>query len=309
MLWTNTKRVVKAGFINFWRNGFVSLASMLVMIITLFVIGAIIFTNVLLTASLGVIKDKVDINVYFVTDAQEEDVLGVKKSLEALPEVRLVTYTTPEQALAEFKEKHKNDQYTLQALDELQQNPLGAVLNIKANEPSQYAGVVDFLNQKSVAQKDGLPIIDKINYNQNKTAIDKLTSIIEVTQQVGLFLTIGLLLMSFVITFNTIRLAIYSSREEIGIMRLVGASWKFVRGPFVIVGIMYGILSALITMALFYPISFYLGKATANLFDGNNVVYNYYFNNFFQIFLILLGAGVLVGAISSFLAVRRYLKI
>jgi cell division transport system permease protein len=99
MLWTNTKRVVKSGFVNFWRNGFVSLASLLVMIITLFVIGAIIFTNVMLTASLEQIKDKVDINVYFVTNAQEPDVLYIKQSLEALPEVKQVTYTSSAQAL------------------------------------------------------------------------------------------------------------------------------------------------------------------------------------------------------------------
>ena len=103
MLWTNTKRVVKAGFINFWRNGFVSLASMLVMVITLFVIASIIFTNVLLASALNVIKDKVDINVYFVTTAQESDVLSIKQSLQTLPEVQQVTYTSSAQALADFK--------------------------------------------------------------------------------------------------------------------------------------------------------------------------------------------------------------
>jgi len=310
MLWTNTKRVVKSGFVNFWRNGFVSLASLLVMVIMLFVLGAIIFTNVMLTASLDQIKDKVDVNVYFVTTTSEDDVLTIKKSLETLPEVRLVEYISREQALQSFKTRHQNDQFTLQALDELQENPLGATLNIKAKEPSQYAGIVSFLEQKSVSQKNGLPIIDKVNYNQDqvKTSIDRLTRIIDSGQRIGFFITIALVLMAIVVTFNTIRLAIYTSREEISIMRLVGASSKYVRGPFVVVGIMYGILSALITMGIFYPATYYLGRSTQNFFGGVNV-YNYYIQNFAQIFIILLGAGVVVGAVSSFLAVRRYLKV
>jgi cell division transport system permease protein len=308
MLWTNIKRVVKAGFINFWRNGYVSLASLLVMVLTLFVIGSIIFTNVMLTASLEQIKDKVDINVYFVTAAGEEDVKNIQAQIEALPEVKQVTYISREQALADFKARHQNDQYTLQALDELQDNPLGATLNIKANEPSQYSGIVAFLNTESVAQKNGVPIIDKINYNQNKTAIDTLTRMIDAGQRIGIFLTVAFIAISIIITFNTIRLAIYSSREEIGIMRLVGASSKYVRGPFVIVGIMYGVISAVIAMAVFYPITYYLGKATQNFFGGVNVN-GYYLQHFAEILLVLLGAGVVIGAVSSFLAVRRYLRI
>jgi cell division transport system permease protein len=308
MLWTNTKRVVRAGFINFWRNGFISLASILVMVITLFVIGSLIFTSTLLTASLEQIKDKVDINVYFVTTAKVDDITSIKQSLESLPQVASVTYTSREDALAAFKQRHMNDEFTLQALEEIQENPLGAQLNVKANEPSQYAGIADFLNQKSVSQKDGLPIIDKINYNQNKIAIDKLSKIIEAGQRLGLTLMIILVVMSIMITFNTIRLAIYSSRDEISVMRLVGASNKFVRGPFVIVGIMYGAVAAIIATGLFYPATYYLGRATQNFFTGINI-FSYYIHNFGQIFLLLLAAGVVVGAISSYLAVRRYLRV
>ncbi|MBA3550780.1 ABC transporter permease [Patescibacteria group bacterium] len=308
MLWTNTKRVIKAGFVNFWRNGFVSLASVFVMTITLFVLGSLIFTSALLNAALIQIKDKVDINVYFVTAAQEEDILAIQTSVEVLPEVAAVTYTSRDNVLAEFKKRHENDQFTLQALDELHDNPLGAVLNIKAKEPSQYAGVVSFLESKSVSASDGLPIIDKINYNQNKVAIDKLNQIIESGQRLGLFLLIALIIISIMITFNTIRLAIYISRDEISVMRLVGASSKFVRGPFVIVGIMYGAIAALVTAGLFLPATFYLGRATSSFFTDVNI-YNYYISHFGQIFLIILVSGIIIGAISSYMAVRRYLKI
>jgi cell division transport system permease protein len=308
MLWTNTKRVVRAGFVNFWRNGFVSLASVLVMTITLFVFGSIVFTSALLNSALTQIKDKVDVNVYFVTNAKEDDMLAVQKSLQELPQVAQATYTSREQVLADFKQRHENDQFTLQALDELQDNPLGAVINVRAKEPSQYADIVTFLDQKSVSQKDGLPIIDKVNYNQNKVAIDKLSKIIESGQRLGFFLMIILVIISIMITFNTIRLAIFISREEISVMRLVGASSKYIRGPFVIIGIMYGVFSAIITAAIFFPATFYLGRATEDFFTGVNI-YRYYISNFPQIFFMLLVAGVIVGSVSSYLAVRRYLSV
>jgi cell division transport system permease protein len=306
MFWTNTKRVIRAGFVNFWRNGFVSFSSIFVMIITLLVIGSILFTNVLLKSALANIESKVDINVYFVTTATESDILAIQQELQALPEVSSATYISADQALADFKQRHQDDQFTLQALDELNSNPLGAIINIQAKDPSQYGAIADFLQSKSVSPTDGLPIIDKINYNQNQAAIDKLTSIINLSREVGIALTIILAAVTILVTFNTIRLTIYISREEISIMRLVGASNKYVRGPFVIVGIMYGIISAIIATGLLWPIAYFLNKAQ-NLFGVS--VYSYYIDNFGQIFLIILGAGIVIGAVSSYLAVRRYLKV
>lgn len=306
MFWTNTKRVIRSGFVNFWRNGFVSFSSIFVMIVTLMVIGSIIFTNVLLKSALANIESKVDINVYFVTTASDSDIQQIQQELQALPEVATATYISADEALAEFKQRHQDDQFTLQALDELNSNPLGAIINIQAKDPSQYGAIADFLQSKSVSPSDGLPIIDKINYNQNQAAIDKLTSIINLSREVGIALTIILAAVTILVTFNTIRLTIYISREEISIMRLVGASNKYVRGPFVIVGIMYGIVSSVIAMGLLWPIAYFLNKAQT-LFGVS--VYSYYIDNFGTIFLVILGAGVIIGAVSSYMAVRRYLKV
>ncbi len=308
MLLTKAKRIIKAGFINFWRNGFVSLASVLVMTITLFVIGSIIFLGTIFNYTFSQIKDKVDINVYFVTSANPQDIMTIKKNLEALPEVSKITYTSSEDALANFKKKHENDEQTLQALAELNDNPLGASLNIKAKEPSQYEGIANYLQSKDVLLKDGLSIVDKVNYYQNKTAIDKFTKIIDGANKVGLGLIMVLVAFSIIITFNTIRLAIYVSREEISVMKLVGASNRYIRGPFVVSGIMYGFVSAMFTLILFYPITFYSAKATENFLMGLNL-FDYYIRNFGQIFLIIAGSGILIGAVSSYLAVRRYLKV
>ena len=124
MLWVNVKRIIRSGFLNFGRNAFVSLSSVLVMVITLCTIGALIFVSAILNASLQEIRDKVDINVYFITTAPEADVITLQKTLESMPEVALVTYTSREQALEDFKKRHENDETTLQALEELGENPL-----------------------------------------------------------------------------------------------------------------------------------------------------------------------------------------
>ena len=167
MMWIKVKRVVRSGFFNFWRNGFVSLSSILVMVVTLFVIGSTIFSGVILQGTLQQIKDKVDINVYFVTTATEDEILNMRKQLEQLPEVLPpVEYISREQALEDFKKRHENDEFTLQALDELGENPLGATLNIKAKDPSQYESIAHYLDSQSGVDSGG--IVDKVNYYQNK---------------------------------------------------------------------------------------------------------------------------------------------
>lgn len=305
---TKLKRVIKGGFFNFWRSGYVSVASVLVMIITLSVIGSVIFVGAVLNITMQELRNKVDINVYFVTAAPEANILSLQKKIEALPEVNSVEYVSREQALQNFRLKHENDQVTIQALDELGDNPLGAVLNIKAKEPSQYEGIANFLNEENILSSDGTKIIDKINYFENRTAIDKLSRIINSVERLGLALSLALVIVSIVITLNTIRLAIFISREEISVMQLVGASRNYIRGPFVVTGIIVGLISGLITMIIFLPISYWLGSLTQNFFIGFNI-FDYYIGNFFQILFIVVGSGVGIGALSSFLAVRRYLKL
>jgi len=303
------KRVITAGFFSFWRNGFVSLSSILVMMVTLFVIGSTIFSGAILSSTLEELRDKVDVNVYLVRTANENDILQLKKGLEQLPEVAPpVVYVSSDEALAGFKKRHENDQITLQALDELGVNPLGATLNIKAKDPSQYESIAQFLQSPSTLSVSGTNIIDKVNYYQNKVAIDRLTHIINSANRLGFILTIFLIIISVLITFNTLRLVIYMSREEISVMRLVGASTTYIRGPFFVAGAIYGFISAIITLILFYPITIWLGAKTSDFFVGFNV-FHYYTSHFGQIFLIIVGSGILIGSISSYLATHKYLKI
>lgn len=307
MLITNIKRIIKSALMSLWRSRVVSLSAVLVVSITLFVFGAIIFSNAALDSALTQIKNKVDINVYFTTSAPEEDILSLKSSLEKLPEVGFIEYVSKEQALLNFRERHGNDQLTLQALDELEENPLGAVLNIQAKETSQYEGIVTFLDNDNAVSVEGTSIIDKINYYQNKIVIDRLTKIIDSTEKIGLVVSILLIIISIIITFNTIRLTIYISREEISVMRLVGASSRYVRGPFIIEGVFYGAISALIALITFFPINYYLSDFSQRLFGMD--MFDYYLSNFWNIFLIISLSGIFLGVVSSYMAVRKYLKV
>ncbi|MBP9763586.1 MAG: ABC transporter permease [Candidatus Pacebacteria bacterium] len=307
MLMLNLRRIFRTGFVQFWRNGVVSLSAVLVMIITLFVIGSVIFSSALLKKSLVSIEEKVDVNVYFVTESNEADVLAVKTAIEKLPEVEFVTYISRDVALENFRERHKNDQKTLEALDELDENPLGAVLNIKAKEPSQYEGVANFLEQNYPVDSS-TSIVERVNYFQNKQAIDQLGQIIDAGEKLGAIVTIIFILISILITLNTIRLAMFISKDEINVMKLVGASSNFITGPFLVTGAMYGIVSSVITLIIFWPVTFWLGPITERFFVETSI-FEYYISSFGEMFLIIVGSGILIGSISSFLAIKRYLRI
>ena len=182
---------------------------------------------------------------------------------------------------------------------------MGGFINIKTRETSQYESVAKILEGKTALSSDSVEIVDNIDYNRNKSIIDKLTNIIDEANRFGTVMTIVLILVSFVITFNTIRLAIYITRDEIGVMRIVGASNWYIRWPFIIEGMIYGALSAFITLILFYPITLWL-KDGITVFLGLDLL-EYYLGNFWEITGIVLVLGVGLGALSSFLAVRKYL--
>ncbi len=297
---------MRSGGKNFKRNALVSFASILVMTITLSVIAATLLIQAVLNASLASIESKVDVTIYYTTTAKEAQILTMKESIEQFPEVSEVGYISAADAIATFRAKHENDYLTIQALDELDENPLGASLTIKAHETSQYESIVKILGGDSALAKDNASIIDTINYNKNKDVIDRLTDLIAGARRLGIILTVVLVLLSIIITFNTIRLTIYFAREEINIMRLVGADNRYIRGPFMIEGLLYGGISTLITVILFLAVTYWFGRTMTDFLGIN--LFSYYLRNFFQIFIIILFSGAALGSISSFLAIRRYLK-
>jgi cell division transport system permease protein len=305
---TLTRRIITAGLRGFYRNRTVSLSSIFILTITLSIITAFFLFRAIFDFTLDQIREKVDVRVYFTQDATEEQVTDVKARLMGLTQVKSVTYTSREQALLDFKNKHEGDQLTLQALDELGTNPFGASLAVVAKDTSQYEAIASQLSSGSGLLGDASGSVDKINYYQLKDSIDKLNSIIGWTNTVGFWLSVVFVLMSCMIVYNTIRLAIFVYRDEIAVMKLVGASNMFIRGPFIVEAILYALVATIVTLAFYFPATIWVTKKTVFFFEGMNI-HTYYINNMPQLIVLLLASGVLLSVISSLLAVRKYLKV
>ena len=210
---TALRRIVKAGFVGFWRNSYVALASIFVLTVALFVIGSTMFLDQLLATSLNTLQTKVDINVYFVPDAPEEEVERIRNAVAALPEVSVVQFTSAEEALQQYRERNQGNEISLQALEELDDNPLGSNIAILAKETSQYESIARFLEEQQGLESAQTQVIDEINYAKNKDSIDTLTSIINAVEQASLTIMAVLLIAAVLITFNTVRFCIIKQRN------------------------------------------------------------------------------------------------
>lgn len=297
-----------AGVRGFYRNRTVSLSSIFILTITLSIVTSFYLSRAIFDYTLDQIREKVDVRVYFTVDATDEQVTDIKAKLLGLTQVKTVTYTSKEAALEDFKKKHEGDQLTLQALDELGSNPFGASLSILAKDTSQYAAIAQQLSVGSGLLGDSASAVDKINYYQLKDSIDKLNNIIGWVNTVGFWLSIVFIIMSCMIVYNTIRLAIFVYRDEIAVMKLVGASNMFIRGPFIVEAILYSLVATIISLAFFFPATIWVTKKTVFFFEGMNI-HTYYLNHFFELAFMLLASSILLAVISSLLAVRKYLKI
>lgn len=296
------KRIMKTSWLAFRRNGLLSTATVLVMTLTLFVIGGLLLVSVVAHTILGDLENKIDISVYFVPSATEDEVLRVKKSLELLSAVKEVAYVSQGAALADFRSRHAEDEVILSSLDELEGNPLEASLNIKAHDPGRLSEIAKFLKERNY------PIVDAVNYFENKIVIDRLSAIVAGVRNSGFILIAVLAVVAVLVAFNTIRLAIYTAREEINVMRLVGATSWFIRGPFLLQGILQGVIAALIAAGIFYPLLWFAGPRMA-AFLPNIDLYGYFRGNFFEFFVILAGIGIFLGVFSSLIAMRKYLRV
>ena len=304
----NLKRTFRTGFLSFTRNGIVSLASVLVMTIALSVLSGILLFEHVLESTLVSVENKVDVSVYFVPGAPEDSILSLQQQVQALPQVAEADYVSEADALANFRAAHADDQTTLQALDELDQNPIGAMLNIRAKDISQYQSISDFFGDTSTLGASTQSIIDHVDYNKNKQEIDAIQGLLQKGRMLGIVVTLVLMLLAVIVTFNTVRLAIYFSREEISVMRLVGASRAHIRGPFIVEGALYGLVATVVTLVIFLPITLWFGKHMTDFFQGINL-FTYYLTHLYVFLAVLLVFGIGLGALSSVLATRKYLRV
>ncbi len=297
------KRIINYGWVSFRRNGWLSTATILVMMLTLFVIGGLLLISVVANTVLRDLENKIDISLSFKKGTPESAIAAIKSEVQTLAEVRDVTYISPEEALADFKERHKNDPTVLASLQELgDANPLPATLNIKAENPADFAKIAEFLKNKNY------PSTDKINYFENQTIIDRLSAVVRGVRGIGIGIVLILGFVAVLVAFNTVRLAIYTAREEINIMKLVGATNWYIRGPFMVEGLLHGTIAGIATSLVFFPIIW--GTAPKLLLFLPSVnLQTYFTQNFFQFLAILLVIGIILGVGSSWLAIRRYLKI
>ena len=256
-------------------------------------------------AALTSIREKIDVSVFFNVDVSEDSILALKQQIEGeLEEVKEIAYISKDEALTQFKERHKSEEAIQQALEELGDNPLSASLNIKTKKTEQLPVVAAYL--KNIVSEE---MVDEISYNEdNKTVIDRLTAIIGVSEFAGLILALFLSIVAILVAFNTILLGIYSNRDEVAIMRLVGASNFFIRGPFIGLGIIYGLLTATLVTIVTIPLVYLVSPYVVLFVPGFDLV-SWFWGGFFWLYLGQIGIGISIGVISSMIAINRYLDI
>jgi cell division transport system permease protein len=303
MMGTVLRRVFTYGVLSFWRNRWISSATIAIMVITLGLITGLVLLSAITDAVLTNLQEQVDITVYFKLETPEADILQVKSELERFPEVAEVEYVSRDEALARFREARAENPVITQALEQVGENPLEAQLNVRARDISQYGTIASFLEGNRFES-----LIDEVNFRENQKVIDRLSAIISLVRRAGLILAIILVVVAVLVTFNTIRLTIYSLREEIGVMRLVGGSNWYIRGPFIVEGVLYGVLAAVVTFILFLPVVYFVSPKLIGFLPGI-VLWQYFTVNWWQILLLQLILGIGLGVFSSFIAMRRYLKI
>ncbi len=297
-------RGIQFAFENFKRNLLVSLATTGIMVITLFIVSSLGLLNFLSDFTIKDLEKKVDITVYFEDEATSAQMKNVQKYVESFSEVDSTIFISKDEGLEEFRKDNAGRKEILEAIDELGENPLENSMVVKAKNPNTYEGINQKLNPE-----DFKGVISEVDYTDNKSIIERLTRITRTSRQIALVVSGVFAIVSILVIFNTVRLAIYSHREEIGIMRLVGASNWFIRWPFIFEGILYGFFASIITTGILYPILHFATPKIANFFGSGNLdLMSYYISNLHWIFLFLLGCGVVFGVISSSIAIGRYLS-
>lgn len=302
-MFVSLKRIIRAGWLNFRRQGGLTAATVSIMVMTISLITFLYFSQGIIQVLVLDLQEKVDVSVYFEKDSFEDDILRAKEEIGNIPEVKNVEYISREEALERFTKEHKEDSLLMEALAEVGENPLMASLNIKTWQASQYEALSGFLETASFQD-----IINEVDYHQNKAIIESIFEVSSNIKLAGIVFSLILGIIAVIVAFNTTRLAIYSSKEEIAVMRLVGASNWFIRGPFLVQGIIGGIVATFITLLLFALLTFSSGSKFETLLPNFNL-FNYFLVNFWTILLIQLAAGIGLGVISSLTAMRTYLKV
>ncbi len=300
-------RILKAGAQNFIRNATLAVAAMAVMVITLSIVLISLVANATFTHTVQQITDKIDISVYLkdtVTPKQKDNLIS---EIQNIGNVKEVSYISKDQALEKYKKQNQTNLDLLIAISQTD-NPLPATIRIKPRDPNKIQEIKTFLEKTSIKSLQS----DETSYSgDRKDAIDKISKATLFFQRAGFGAVIVFAMVSMLIIFNTIRMTIFNRRDELTIMRLLGASSWYIRGPFVIETVIYGIVAGIISVAFCNGLLI----ASSSAFNASSLgildiqyASDYFRHHFWLILTIQIAIGILIGAASSIIATRRYLK-
>ncbi len=299
----NFKRIIKTGWTNFKRNSYLSLGATGVMALALILFLGLLSLQFVSSRVISSLEDKIDVSAYFKTNATEDQILKVKSDLLMQADVATVDYVSRDQALSDFRARHVNDKLIQDSLSQLDINPLAASINIKTKDAAHYADITKFLENSKFAS-----VIDKINFYENKGVIDRIQNLSGGVKNWGAIGVLVLAVIAVLVTFNTVRLTIYNQKQEIEIMRLVGASNWHIRGPYLAEGGLYGLFAGVISLAIFYPVIYFVSGKVLSFAPTVNL-FSYFLGGMPQVLLMVFGLGIALGMVSSTIAIRQHLKI
>jgi len=306
--WVTFMRMCRYGVNNFTRNAWLTIAATAIMTITLLVVFVSFVSHNVLVDTVDQLRDKVNMSIYLTTETSQEDVNKAVGELKKLSSVTAVTIKTPEQAREDFVQQNKEDTGTLDAVKEAT-NRFPWTLNIKVADINNTSQLVDIVKNNEAVSTHVDPNRDPSFAGSRRSAIETIGRAANFAQKIGIIASVIFVGISMLIIFNTIRMAIFNRREEIQMMKLIGAERSFIRGPFLVEAIVYGFFAALIATGLGFA---FLVLAAPTLqsyeisIDPTLDLMTYYAG---FVLLAMIGIGAFIGIISSLLATRRYLKI
>lgn len=301
----NIIRVARLALQQFQRNLWLSIATVTLLILSLLSVNVIVGLGVVGKAANAAVQDKIDVSVYFKPSVSSEQAEAIRTALLELREVKAVEYIAREGSLQRFRQRHKDDPVIIESLTELGENPFGATLAIKAQDSRQYPRIVEFLEAEQYRE-----LIEEKNFNDHEQAIAQINTFMRNLKSFGLVVAGIFGAIAILVVVNTVRVAVYTHRGEIRIMRLVGASSWFVRGPFLLEAAMFSLSATALTAALTYLGWWFADPYLKSLFDGLHLsLIDYYNVHAVTIFGAQLAGILSLTAVSSFFAVRRYLRV
>ena len=301
-------RVIRYGTDSFLRNSWLSIAATAVMTITLLIIFTTFVAQNILTDTLGDLRDKVEMSIYLKTDTADKTGNELVASIKKLSSVRKATFVSTADVRASIIERYKNDNKVLEAIKEAtNKNP--ATIHVVVNDISDTTQLQDYVKNNTELKKYLNPDLKPSFEGERRSTIQSIGRAVSFAQKIGIIAGSVFVIISSLIIFNTIRMAIFNRKEEIQMMKLIGANQSFIRGPFLVESIVYGFIAAIVATGLgvwgLYGVSKTLMSYQISIQPTINMVQSY----IFLVGLCMVGVGALIGVVSSLLATHRYLKL